>query len=57
VDAATETVHGSSSTEVIDVQIVRIVKEKDYVSGDFDDVGVVRDRASNDAENTERVEV
>jgi hypothetical protein len=57
VDAATETVHGSSSTEVIDVEIVRIAKEKDYVSGAFDDAGVVRDRASNDTEDIERVEV
>jgi Ethanolamine utilization protein EutJ (predicted chaperonin) len=42
---------------VVDVEIMRITKEKQSISGAFDDAEVVRDGASNDAEDTERVEV
>jgi hypothetical protein len=56
-DAPTETVHGGSSAEAVDVEIVRIMKEKQSISGAFDNSEVVCDGASNDAEDTERVEV
>jgi hypothetical protein len=56
-DAATETVHGGSSAEAVDVEIVRIVKEKESVSDALDDSTVVRNGASNDAEDAEGVEV
>jgi hypothetical protein len=56
-DAPTKTVHEGSSEEAVDVEIARIMKEKQSVSGALDDAVVVRDRASNDAEDTERVEV
>jgi hypothetical protein len=42
---------------VVDFEVVRIRKEKQFVSGAFDDAEVVRDSASNDAKDTERVDV
>jgi hypothetical protein len=42
---------------VVDVEIMRIVKEKQSISCAFDDAKVVHDGASNDAEDTKRVEV
>jgi hypothetical protein len=54
---AVETVHGGSSAEAVDVEIPRIMKEKESVSCAVDDGGIVRDGASNDAEDMERVEV
>jgi hypothetical protein len=56
-DAPTETVHCDSSAKAVDIELVRITKEKQSGSGAFDDAEVVRDGASNDAEDTERVEV
>jgi hypothetical protein len=42
---------------VVDFEVVRIMKEKLSASGAFDDAKVVRDSASNDAKDTERVDV
>jgi hypothetical protein len=56
-DSPTKTVHHGSSEEAVDVDIMRIMKEKQPVSGASDDAKVVRNRASNDVEDTERVEV
>jgi hypothetical protein len=39
---------------VVDVEITRIMKEKEFVIGAFDDAGVVCDGASNDAEDTKK---
>jgi hypothetical protein len=46
-----------NAEESVDVEVVRIVKEKQLVFGAFDDDGFVRDRASDDAKDRERVEV
>jgi hypothetical protein len=42
---------------VVDVEVTRIVKEKQSISAAFDGAEVVRDEGSNDAEDTQRVEV
>jgi hypothetical protein len=36
-DAPAKTTHSGSSAEVVDVEIVRITKEKEFVSGAFDE--------------------
>jgi hypothetical protein len=42
---------------VVDAKVAKIVKEKRSASDGFDDTGVVRDGASDDVEEGERVEV
>jgi hypothetical protein len=56
-DVPIETALGAHPEEVVDVKVVKITKEKQSVSDGFDDTGVVRDRASDDVDEGERVEV
>jgi hypothetical protein len=56
-DAPIETALGAHTEEAVDAEVVKITKEKQSVSDGFDDIGVVRDGASNDVDEVERVEV
>jgi hypothetical protein len=56
-DAPIETFSGANLEEAIDVEIVRIVKEKHSVSDGFDDTDALCDGASDDVDEKERVEV
>jgi hypothetical protein len=56
-DAPIETTLSVNPEEVVDAEITRIVKEKRYVSDDFDDTGGVRNGASDDGDDEEREEV
>jgi hypothetical protein len=56
-DASIETVPSANVEKAIDVEIVRIMKEKQSISDASDDARAVRDGASDDANDRERVEV
>jgi hypothetical protein len=56
-DVPVETTLSVNPKEVVDAEITRIVKEKWSISSDFDDTGGVRNMASNDGDDEERVEV
>jgi hypothetical protein len=56
-DAPVETTLGANPEEVVDAEITRIIKEKQSVSGNFDDTSGVRNRASDDGDDDERAEV
>jgi hypothetical protein len=56
-DAPVETTLGANPEEAVDAEIARIVKEKWYVSSNFDDTSGVRNRTSDDGDDEERAEV
>jgi hypothetical protein len=56
-DAPIKTVPDANTEEAIDVEVARIKKEKQSVSGAFYDARSVRNAASDDPEDRERVEV
>jgi hypothetical protein len=56
-DVPIETVSGANLEGAVDVEIARIAKEKHSVFDGFDDTDAVRDGASDDVNEKERVEV
>jgi hypothetical protein len=56
-DMPIKTILGVNPKEVVDAEVTRIVKEKQSVSGGFDDIGVVLDGASDDIDDEEKTEV
>jgi hypothetical protein len=56
-DAPVETTLGVNPEEADDAEIARIVKEKWYVSSNFDDTSGVHNRTSDDGDDEERAEV
>jgi hypothetical protein len=56
-DTPVETVLGANPEEGVDAEVTKIMKEKLSASDGFDDTSIVRDRASDDVEEGERVEV
>jgi hypothetical protein len=42
---------------VVDAEVAKIMKEKQYISDGFDDTGTAHDGASDDVDEGERVEV
>jgi hypothetical protein len=56
-DAPIETALDAHPEEAVDVEIMKITKEMQSTSDGFDDTGIVRDGASNDANEGERVDV
>jgi hypothetical protein len=56
-DAPVKTVSGVNHEEAVDADVTKIVKEKIFAFDGFDDTGVIRDGASNDVKEGERVEV
>jgi hypothetical protein len=56
-DMPVETVVEANLEEAVDVEVTKITKEKCSASDGFDDTGIVCDRASDDVEEGERVEV
>jgi hypothetical protein len=56
-DAPIETALGAHPKEVVDVEVVKITKEKQSVSDGFDDTGAIHDGASDDVDEGEPVEV
>jgi hypothetical protein len=53
-DAPIKTVSGANPEEMIDVEIVRIAKEKYSVSNGFDDTDAIRNGAFDDVDEKER---
>jgi hypothetical protein len=56
-DMPIETVPGANLEEAVDVEVTKIMKEKRSTSGGFDDSVAVHDRASDDVEEGEMMEV
>jgi hypothetical protein len=52
-DAPIGTAPGVHPKEAVDAQVAEIMKEKQFSSDGFDDIGDVRDRASDDIEEGE----
>jgi hypothetical protein len=55
--APIETALDAHPEEVVDAEIAKIMKEKQFVSCGFDGTGTVHDGASDDVDAGERVEV
>jgi hypothetical protein len=50
-------VAGANPEEAVDAEVTKIMKEKQSASDGFHDTSIVRDGASDDVEEGERVEV
>jgi hypothetical protein len=57
MDVPVKTVSGTYLEEAVDAEVARIVREKQSVSGAFEDTDVVRDGASEDVDDGERVDM